>query len=217
MLVSCLDMKNRIKELREAQGLSQQELAEAAGTSNQQIGRLEKSTRRLTVDWMERLAPPLQVAPQELMSITTSQHRIRLIGEVRAGDWIPPDEKEAHDGEYFNVPLPEIYAKLRPYALRVSGPSMNLIYPQGTILICCHLEDLHEDARPGKFYIIEDVDEHGGIEATVKEFQLDKDGKRWAWPRSNDPRWQAPVALDEGRDGHTIELKARVVFSMKPE
>src|SRR6185503_19640172 len=96
MLVSICDMKNRIKELREAQGLSQQDLAEAAGTSNQQIGRLEKSTRRLTVEWMERLAPPLHVEPAELMAISTSQHRIRLIGEVRAGRWQQPGEEEAH-------------------------------------------------------------------------------------------------------------------------
>src|SRR6185503_21018784 len=130
---------------------------------------LEKSTRRLTVEWMERLAPPLHVEPAELMAISTSQHRIRLIGEVRAGRWQQPGEEEVHDGEYFNFPLPEIYARLRPYALRVSGPSMNLVYPQGTILICCHLEDLREDPTPGKFYIIQDIDAHGSIETTVKE------------------------------------------------
>lgn len=58
---------NRIKELRELAGLSQEALAEKANTSAQQISRLEKSERKLNEDWMRRLAPHLGVRPHELM------------------------------------------------------------------------------------------------------------------------------------------------------
>ena len=60
-------MINRIKELREARGLTLQEVADIAGTSPQQIQRLENGNRRLTDDWMRRIAPILRVHPAELL------------------------------------------------------------------------------------------------------------------------------------------------------
>jgi len=61
-------MENRISQLRRAQGLTLQHLAERVGTTNQQISHLEKGRRRLTVDWMERLATALACQPFELLS-----------------------------------------------------------------------------------------------------------------------------------------------------
>lgn len=60
-------MTNRIKELREARGLTLQEVADVAGTSLQQIQRLENGVRRLTDEWMRRIAPILRVHPAELL------------------------------------------------------------------------------------------------------------------------------------------------------
>jgi len=61
-------MKNRIYELRKEQGMSQAELAEKTNSTAQQIGRLEKGDRRLTTDWMEKIAAALGVLPEDLMS-----------------------------------------------------------------------------------------------------------------------------------------------------
>lgn len=60
-------MFNRIKELRESAGLTQQQLATRAGTSQPQIDRLEKSSRKLTQDWMNRLSRALGCEPQDLL------------------------------------------------------------------------------------------------------------------------------------------------------
>ncbi|APG30461.1 Transcriptional repressor [Granulibacter bethesdensis] len=60
-------MGNRIRELRSARGLSQAKLAEKAGTSAQQIQRLEAGDRRLTTGWMERIAAPLGVTAADLL------------------------------------------------------------------------------------------------------------------------------------------------------
>lgn len=54
---------NRIKQFRDAKGWSLADLAEHAGTSPQQVERLEKGHRRLTVDWMVRLGRALGVEP----------------------------------------------------------------------------------------------------------------------------------------------------------
>lgn len=59
---------NRIRVLREARGFSLEALADAAGTSNQQISLLETGKRRLTVDWLLRLASALTCHPWELVS-----------------------------------------------------------------------------------------------------------------------------------------------------
>lgn len=63
---------NRIRELREAKGLTQTDLAAAAGTDKSMVGRLEKGSRRLTTRWMERLAPALGVPPAALMDASVS-------------------------------------------------------------------------------------------------------------------------------------------------
>lgn len=210
-------MRNRIKELRELRGWSQDDLAEKVGTTNQQIGRLENGERKLSLDWMERLAKPLRVAIPELIDISGQMKIIRLIGNVQAGIFQMPLEEQPYDGEWISIPLDDGIMKCRPYALKVMGPSMNRVYAEGTVLVCCHLEDLQEEPISGKRYIIEDQNEFGQVEVTVKEFVIDENGRPWAWPRSSDPAWQEPVALDVGKRGHTIRVRARVVYSMRQE
>lgn len=62
-------MDNRIKVLRDARGLSLEDLAMAAGTSNQQVSLLESGKRRLTVDWLLRLSHALNCHPWEIVSL----------------------------------------------------------------------------------------------------------------------------------------------------
>jgi len=61
-------MRNRIKELRRSQKLTLQRLADQIGTTPQQINRLERGDRRLTTEWMERVASGLGVHPTELIA-----------------------------------------------------------------------------------------------------------------------------------------------------
>lgn len=65
-----LQMPNRIRELREARGLTLERAADTIGTSVQQLSRLERAERRLTDDWMRRIAPALGVRPSDLLSDT---------------------------------------------------------------------------------------------------------------------------------------------------
>jgi transcriptional regulator with XRE-family HTH domain len=59
-----------IQQLREAQHLSRPQLAQRCrpSTTPQQIERLEKGKRRLSLDWVERLAHGLDVDPALLIS-----------------------------------------------------------------------------------------------------------------------------------------------------
>ncbi|MBK3797895.1 helix-turn-helix domain-containing protein [Azospirillum brasilense] len=57
----------KLKEIREARGLSQEQVAEMAGTSQPQIYKLEKGLRRMTLDWAQKLAPALGVGIGDLV------------------------------------------------------------------------------------------------------------------------------------------------------
>lgn len=87
-------MPNRIKELRDAKKLTLEEVAAVAGTSPQQISKLEKSERRLTTEWMERIAPAFNVDPAELLAKGLRLGRIeraRIEGEAGQLPDLPPE------------------------------------------------------------------------------------------------------------------------------
>lgn len=56
----------RIRTLRQARGWSLQQLADRVGASKPQIDKLERGSRRLTEDWIRRIAEALEVAPETL-------------------------------------------------------------------------------------------------------------------------------------------------------
>lgn len=60
-------MHNRLGEWRRRAGLTQDQLAERAGTVRSQIVKLERGERRLTIDWMLRLAKHLGCDPRDLL------------------------------------------------------------------------------------------------------------------------------------------------------
>jgi transcriptional regulator with XRE-family HTH domain len=62
-----MDAPNHIRFWRQQRGLTLQQLAEASDTTRAQIDKLERGLRRLTVDWMVRLARPLGCDPRSLM------------------------------------------------------------------------------------------------------------------------------------------------------
>ncbi len=58
---------NRIGEERKARGMTQQELGDAVGAHWITISKLERGRIKLTTEWLERLAKPLDVSPAELL------------------------------------------------------------------------------------------------------------------------------------------------------
>lgn len=84
-----MSMANRIRELRQARSLSLEEVARMAGTTIQQISRLERGQRRLTDDWMHRIAAALSVPPADLLPrrAKVEQEIVESLEELKVLRW----------------------------------------------------------------------------------------------------------------------------------
>lgn len=209
-------MANRIKEFRDKLDLTQQQLADLVGTSNQQIGHLESGKRRLTADWMVRISKALDCAPADLMVEPSGVDVTFVRGAVQAGRWLEANEWDRGDWYSVFVPVPEEWRRMPKFGLEVRGNSMNRRYAEGSVVICVRLVDADLEPVPGHRYIVQRVDPGGLHEVTVKELRLDRSGRPWLWPDSDDPEHQEPIALD-GKDGDEVEILAVVVASVQPE
>lgn len=58
-----------LREWRLAKGLTQPELAKRVGTVKSEISRLEKGSRRMTLDWMSSFAKAMGITVEDLMSL----------------------------------------------------------------------------------------------------------------------------------------------------
>jgi transcriptional regulator with XRE-family HTH domain len=90
-------LPNRLREWREARGLSQQELADEAGCSKMQISTLERGRPSLDIVWMQRLAPILRVEPGDLLNPDDNSKAARDAEELRLimlARRMPPELRE---------------------------------------------------------------------------------------------------------------------------
>lgn len=89
LLSTMATMGNRIKYLRNASGLTLQQLAERADTSRDTIWRLENGDRGLTDDWMRRLGEALGCKASDFLleedfSARLDQADMQLLADVKA-------------------------------------------------------------------------------------------------------------------------------------
>ncbi len=69
-------MPNRIRELREAAGLTQQNLADRIQVSKVTISELERDKMRLDIHYMRRISRALGVLPADLLQDVDNPHRL---------------------------------------------------------------------------------------------------------------------------------------------
>lgn len=210
-------MKNRIKELRERQGMTLATLAKLSGTNDPStIHKLETGQRRLTDKWIERISGALGCSPAELIGDGVPMRRIVVHGAVQAGHWNEALEWPDEDRYNISVPIDPKYAGYPQFGLEVHGPSMNRRYPEGAVLVCIRLADMPVEPKEGRRYIVQRIRPDGSYEATVKEYSTVPDGVPRLWPRSHHPNHQSPIPLT-GTSGETIALHAIVIGSYIPE
>lgn len=207
-----------IAAIRKRLGLTQGQLAERLNVEQPTVQRWESGAREPNMTKLADIAAALGVEPGDLFSagFVPLGPKLFVKGEVAAGVWKEAYEWAAEDWQAF-MGRPDVTADPRHrFGLRVVGPSMNEVYPEGTIVECVSVFG-HTEIEPGKRVVILRTRADGQVEATVKELQQDTAGKMWAVPRSSDPSFRA-ISLTEPEEGVVkVQIIAVVVASYRPE
>ena len=173
--------------------------------SHSQLSRLERGESEPSLKRLNSIAALYGCAVPDLLGLSIELDRVAVIGAVQAGEW-SDDGPWMEDDQYgVSVPVPPEFAHMSRFGLEVHGPSMNLVYPEGTVLVCVSLAELERWPDTGEMVIVQRRS-NLGLETTVKEFVHDNSGV-WLWPRSNHPEHQQPVPLPRPHaDGEEQQL-----------
>lgn len=215
----------RLKSARERAGYqSAKAAAEAMGIPVATYIQHENGARGYPTDKAQRYARFFRVRPEWLIYGTSNFDKLPMlgptlyvIGEVQAGVFKTAWQRDQDDWEAFTG-VPDLIAPANDlFGLKVVGDSMNLIYPEGTILECCRYHGT-EVIPTGKRVIVQRFCMDGRVEATVKELARDEHGNEWLVPRSSNPGYM-PFRGDvaESPDIVRVEIVAIVVASIRRE
>lgn len=214
---------DRIKRLRKDLGLNQTEFAARLGGGDQSlISKWERGEQLPNAEHSARLASMAGltigqwhgIRPLEESEVTGRKYRV--VGEVRAGAW-----REAIEWDYddqYDVPVPPLpgVPNIPMTGYVVGGPSMNRIYPDGTIVFVAATVANGIKPKSGQRVLVQRRNTNGMYEATLKELVIDENGKKWLWPRSYDPEHQAPLAL-KSNDAEEITITGVVMAAFMTE
>jgi transcriptional regulator with XRE-family HTH domain len=202
---------NRIKELRKARNLTQEQLAELLGTTDATIQRLESGKRQLTERWAAQISTVLGVDVTEVFGaiLPVTNAGLPVVGDVQAGVWREIDVVD----EPKHSPLPigpdPRYQAATQFALLVLGESMNKVFAAGTFIVCVPWEQLGRQPRENDIVVVE-RQRDGMVETTVKRIEI-QNRKLVLMPESTDPRFQSPIELDGSLEHDRIVVTALVV------
>ena len=211
----------RSKRYREQLGLSQSEVARRVGVTPQAIQKLEDGG--ITAPrYILKLAQVLNVDANSLQFGEVAQPKVvdvkllKVMGTAEAGafrDISLVDEVPEDDLLTIPVVRDVRFEHAQQYVLRLSGDSMNLVYPDGCFIACAAWSDTGLALRPGMRLHVE---RYNGalVETTVKEYVV-RDGIGLLTPRSTN-RAHKEIELN-GDEGTEIVVKGLVIGSFVPE
>lgn len=223
------DILNRIERRLEAKGLTATEASRHAGLSGDAIRNIRRSVAAnksggASTKTLEKLAPVLGTSvawlaqgegPEEERLTTRA---VTVTAHVQAGVWTESWEWDSGDQYEVYIPDDPAYRNVKLYAAEARGLSMNRRYPEGTILVFTNIHETQEEPIPGKRYVVERKRISGEAEHTVKLLHVDAEGKYWLVPESDDPRFQAPISVEEGTgDGDVVSIIGRVCYAVMRE
>lgn len=145
---------------------------------------------------------------------TVEPDKMPIRYEVAAGAWMAVDdlrEEPLGYAEAFRLPP---YQNAPQWLERVVGDSMDKVYPNGTLLHIVDAAEIGYAPRHGDKVVVQRRRGGGSfVERTVKEVELTPRGPV-LWPRSHNPKHQAPIdlraGLDDGEDAE-VQICGKVI------
>lgn len=216
--MSMEEIGDKIKLAIKESGLTQLEISRRMGKSVALVNRWTKGDRDMSTPDIKKFCEICKISPDYLLSNTRETNTIPVIGYVQAGLWQEALQWDQSDFKPVYMPTEERFKGKRVYALEIRGDSMNLIYPQGSCVVCVSAEDYFDcigEIESGKKVVVRRVNPMDGtIEATVKQYIKDDTGI-YLKPQSTNPIFK-PIRIDDGSAGDT-KITGVVIGSFRPE
>lgn len=232
----------RLWRLRENADMSRREVGERIGVNQSTIQRWEEN--KIAPGWhhvssladlydvsandllddvvagaprLKKLPPRRAAQPAAEVDRTAPMRfvSIPVVGEVQAGAWRESIEWDADDQYPVAIPAPNHGSDgsmMRGYV--VKGKSMNVLYPEGTIVFVIPTIANRLKPKSGDRVLVSRKNADGLYEATLKEYVVEG-GRKWLWPRSTDPEFQSPIRYDKDSDEVTIVGVVRASFILE--
>lgn len=186
---------DRMKQAREAAGLTQPQLAKKAGVSPGTIGNIESGTRkqprellaiaaalRVTPTWLQSGTPPMR--PSNIEEAPSTRGLVPLISWVQAGAWCEVAEVREQAPSYHDsptyLPCPAPHGR-STFALRVKGDSMTAPYGRSYPDGCIIYVDPERRRPVNGDRIVAGLMDAGDHEVTFKIYK-NEDGRQWLAP-----------------------------------
>jgi len=193
-----MDAGAKIRAARKEAGLSQVDLGTAMGVPQSVVSDWENGKLQSWRDVADKLTAKLgkpkgYLTAEESSSNLRPTKGIEVVGTVQGGAFQLAIEWPEEDR--FEIPVPSLpgYERITLRALQVRGPSVNLLYPDGSFVIVADAADV--DVRPGDKVVV--YASQGLLrEATIKVVEQLEDGRIVLWPRSTHPDFQQPIYIN---------------------
>lgn len=221
----CMNKKQevglRLKQFREAQGISQKTLAEKCGWGASRIGNYEAGVRSINLDDAEIIAAVLKIKPYQILFDASEiealpnvahidiqpkfQNTFPLLSSVQAGQWTEACEAYSLDeiDEWYEA---TVKTSERCFWLRVQGDSMTspsgVSVPEGTLV----LVDTEKEHGNGSLVVAKLTDVN---EATFKKFVSDG-GQDYLKPLNKDYK-TVPINGNCKIIGVVVEARLRLI------
>lgn len=217
-----ISLRRRVEELMERHHIGAKPLARKAGLGETVVRDLIKGHKKdVQLSTLEALAAALEVPLSSLLPIQESFTQLGpslpVKGAVAAGVWKEAMEWPQDDWTTFTG-RSDVTADLEHrFGLLVEGESMADLYPPGTVIECVSVFGRAE-IEAGKRVVVIRRRDTGDVEATVKEYVIDANGRQWLRPRSSNPAFQEWISLETAEPGILeTRIVAIVVGSFRPE
>lgn len=206
---------NNLQEMRKRAGLTQKQLADKLGVTQQTIWYYESGNRDMKSAVIVDICRALGCSVSELLGIQdeqdgllevrpSSSHRVPIVGRVAAGE-----AKEAIEQSGRTHPIPdELYEGNEDSVwLEVSGNSMNRLFPDGSLVLI----NLRAEVKNGDVAAVF----VNGDDVTLKRIYFERGAVR-LHPVSYDVEYQDRVIDENDPDAPSVHFMGKAVSYTAP-
>lgn len=207
-------MQTKVKEMRERAGLTQKQLAEALGITQQSVYYYESGDRDIKASMLIDMSNILGCTVSELLGVGIANiikaepsvsHPMPIFGRIAAG----VAREALLESDQYHATEESIYkAHRNGFWLRVSGNSMNRLFPDGSLILI----DPDQEVRNGDVAVVF----VNGDDATLKRVYFEGDTIR-LHPESYDNEYVDRVIDSSDPDAPEVRVVGKAVSYTAPE